>query len=399
MASTNKLPVLVWVVAISTIIACVGGTQFFGYNIAGYAWVVPLFFSFISFLKEKGEICFPYKIWLPWFCVVVGYLIVADTPNALQRSVMLICPLFIGMTVSKYGIAEETLENMALLYKYLAISLYIVILLKTGMFLTGVLPEITGLAPEVMTGALLCTFFAASYAMGEKKVLAWWVGLAAIPVIALTRMGIVASGVSLPGTFAPMKIKKRLALLCLIVLLAVPIFYSERVQQKMFFSGEGMLSEIQLDNPNFRNTGRKFIWDAMAYQIEQHPWFGHGANSSEQFVSMLTGGLTHPHNDWLRLRYDYGYFGTTIFSLCLVFQLLHILKGARYSSKAIKTFLYASASSFVVFTLFMLSDNIILYAAFFGNMQFTMIGLTYAAKEKHCKEETNEQAISRSEGS
>jgi len=292
---------------------------------------------------------------------------------------MMICPLWIGMTVSKYDIGEDGFNGLSELYKYMAMALFIVVILKTGMLLTGALPEITGLAPEVMTSSLLCTLFAASYAQGEKKALSWWVALAAIPVVALTRMGILASGASLPLTFAPMKIGRRLALLGVIIAMAISIFYSERVQNKMFFSGEGLLSEIHWDNPNFRNTGRKFIWDAMSFQIDRQPWFGYGANSSEHFVSALTGGLTHPHNDWLRLRFDYGYFGTVTFGLCLIIQILHILRRTRTSLGHTRTMFYAGASSFIVFILFMFTDNIILYAAFFGNFQFTLLGLAYAA--------------------
>jgi len=375
----QSFPVFVWVIAISTMVACIGGTQFLGYNIAGYAWVVPLFISFIIFLTQQGKIHLPVMIWMPWIFVVIGYLIFAETQNALQRSLMLLCPIFIGMTVSKFDVGEEKLKYFWSLCRHMTISLYIVVIVKTGMIVTGSLPEITGLAPQVMTGVLLCTFFATNYALGEKRAFLWWAALAAIPVIALTRMGIIAAGASLMGTFAPMRIRKRALLIVLIALLVSPIFYSERVQKKMFYSGQGTLSEASFDNPNFRTLGRKFMWEAMEYEIAKKPWFGHGANSSEPFVSMLTGGLTHPHNDWLRLLYEYGYFGAVVFGFCMAGQVLHILRRARYATGKTKTLLYTGASSFIVFVLFMFTDNIILYAAFFGNLQFTTLGLAYAA--------------------
>jgi O-Antigen ligase len=376
----RKLPFLLWVIAISTVVACVGGSRFMGYNISGYAWVVPLVFSVYVFLNAKGRVTFPVKIWAPWIFVVIVYLMVAEAPNALQRSIMLLCPLFIGMTVSKCKVGEETLQRFETLYKYMAISLYVVVIVKTGILSTGVLPEVTGLAPEVMTGALLCTLYAVRYSFGEKKALSWWAALAAIPVVAVTRMGIAAAAVSLPATLAPMRMKKRLAVVALIVCLAIPVFLSERVQSKMFYSGEGTISQVRFGNPNLRTSGRKPIWDAMEDEIAKEPWFGHGANSSEPFVFALTG-LTHPHNDWLRLLYDYGYLGTTIFGFCLSLQVWHLLKSARKSNGRTRTLLYAVASSFIIFVLFMLTDNIILYAAFFGNFQFTMLGLAYASHE------------------
>lgn len=379
----NNLPILVWVVAISTMVACTGGTSFLGYNIAGYAWVVPLFISAIVFFIKRGKISLPVIIWLPWICVVIGFLIFAEAPNALQRSIMLLCPIFIGMTVSKFNVGEEELKNFTSIYKYMAIWLYVIVIFKTGMIVTGSLPEVTGMAPEVMTGALLCTLFAANYAFGEKNALQWWAALAVIPVIALTRMGIIAAGASLPGTFAPIKIGKRVIFIVLIALSVSPIFYSDRVQKKMFYSGEGTLSEARIDNPDFRTSGRKNVWEAMAYEIDKQPWFGHGANSSETFVRMLTGVLTHPHNDWLRLLFDYGYFGVIVFSGCMAVQVVHILRSARHAADKTSTLLYAGASSFIVFVLFMFTDNIILYAAFFGNMQFTILGFAYAAQAEY----------------
>ena len=155
-----------------------------------------------------------------------------------------------------------------------------------------------------------------------------------------------------------------------------------RTQEKMFYSGRGTLSELRLDNPDFATSGRSYMWDMMKPQIESEPLFGHGANASELFVSVLTGGLAHPHNDWLRLLFDYGYLGTLIFAFCLLWQFFHALKRAKNTSGETRLLFYAGASSFLTFILFMFTDNIILYAAFFGNLQFTILGLAYASLEK-----------------
>ena len=64
-----ELPFLVLLVALSTMIACIGGSNFLGYNISGYAWVVPLVVSVFAFLSAKGRVTFPLTIWLPWIIV------------------------------------------------------------------------------------------------------------------------------------------------------------------------------------------------------------------------------------------------------------------------------------------------------------------------------------------
>jgi O-antigen ligase len=371
--------VLLWIVVISTMVACIGGSSFFGYSVSGFAWVVPLGAAVLVYLAKRGTITLPVYIWAPWILMVLIYLLRAETEHAFQRSVMILCPLIIGMAVSGEMITDKVLMTFERAYRLLAIVLCISTMLKTGMHLTGVLPPTSGLAPEVMTGALLCALFATNYMFGLKTDLYWWGALAAIPVIALTRMGIFAAGLSLPLTFAPMRLAKRFVLAAMIFMVGYSIFLSERVQQKTFYSGSGTFQDIRWDNPDVATHGRRYIWDHMQAQIETEPWFGYGANASEAYVVRLTGGLAHPHNDWLRLLYDYGYVGTAIFSLCMLWQVLHLLRTGRRAAGATRSLFFAGASSFLVFSLFMFSDNIILYVAFFGNLQFTIIGLAYAA--------------------
>jgi O-antigen ligase len=148
----------------------------------------------------------------------------------------------------------------------------------------------------------------------------------------------------------------------------------------MFYSGAGTLHDVRLSNPDFLTTGRSRLWDLMIEEIEKKPLLGHGPNASEEFVLSVTWGpLTHPHNDWLRLLYDYGFIGTCIFAFCLVTQVIHLLKKAKGVFGESRILLYAGASSFLPYVLLMFTDNIILYTAFFGNLQFTILGLTYSA--------------------
>jgi O-antigen ligase len=378
-AQRAKLPFIVWVVVISTLIACIGGKGILGYQISAVGWVVPLVVSLLMLAQKPAGIKFPILIWLPWIFLVIIYMIAAKAPNAFQRNVMLLCPLIVGMAVSRFTIKEVELQIFKKLYQYLAIALCMVVVLKSGLLITGTLPKVTGLAAEVMVATLLCGLFASRYGLGERRALTWWFALAAIPFIALTRMGIAAAGLTLPLTFAPLNRFKRILIIVLIGVIELGIFYMPRTQEKMFYSGRGELSELRLDNPNFATSGRSYMWDKMKPQIENEPIFGHGANASEVFVSVLTGGISHPHNDWLRLLFDYGYLGTFIFAFCLLWQFFHVLKRAKSTTGETHLLFYAGASSLLTFVFFMSTDNIILYAAFFGNLQFTILGLAYAS--------------------
>ena len=105
---------------------------------------------------------------------------------------------------------------------------------------------------------------------------------------------------------------------------------------------------------------------------------GHGANATEALLAAKGLKLTHPHNDWLRITYDYGLIGAAIFAFCLFLQLQHLLRSAKSHDNETNKLFLISASSLVVFALFMVTDNILLYASFFGNLQFMIMGIAYS---------------------
>jgi O-antigen ligase len=168
----------------------------------------------------------------------------------------------------------------------------------------------------------------------------------------------------------------------IVALLGLALFYTPRVQEKMFMKGQGTLEDIG-DEKNLETSGRRHMAEVLLLEIAQKPWWGHGANASEELILKLSNGqLTHPHNDWLRFLYDYGIIGAALFLLTTINQVRHLLKKARISEGEIRTFFFAAASSFLPFVLMMFTDNVVLYAAFYGNLQFTIIGLAYAAEKR-----------------
>lgn len=373
------VPFIVWVVVISTFVASASGFSIFGRQIAGWAWVIPLIVSIFVILGRPWRITFPSHIWLPWICFITGYF-AASGFSYLQRNIMLVCPIIVGIAVSKSRMSEVQLRDFLTLNEILLFGVFLTVILKTGLLFTGRLPPVTGLATQSVTATLLCSIFAVEYSISGKKRLFQWILGAVIPVISLTRMAITAAGVTIPFTFASLKIKKRLIFLVIVAILGVGVFYTERFQKKMFYSGEGTISDLRFGNPDLFTAGRSRLWDLMIEEIKEKPLWGHGSNASEEFVlSMTWGTLMHPHNDWLRLLYDYGLIGTCVFAFCLFAQVIHLLKRAKMAFGKSRILLYAGASSFLPFVLLMFTDNVILYATFFGNLQFTIIGLVYAA--------------------
>lgn len=388
MREQKCVPMLVWVVLLTTLISNLIGETILGFQISGLGWVITLVFALFVLLGKSGRPRFPIWIWMPWFVLAVGYLSVADAENAIQRTVMLFTPIAVGAAFSKLQIGVRTLSRIEAILDKFAAAFLVFILINSGLVFTGALPEVTGLAPQATTAAVLGTFFAAKYALGSKSAVIKWTLIAFVPVIALTRTGILATGLTLPLTFGPLAWWKRIVIVICAAIFGLLIFNTERVQNKMFYSGQGTIFDIRYDNPDFQTSGRGFIQEKMEKELEESPWFGYGANASEEFVSDYTEGLKHPHNDYLRLAFDYGYFGMFVFLACMVLQMLHALRAAHRTTGAARLFLIAGAGAFVPFAIFMKTDNIVLYAAFFGNLHFMLLGCGYAALSSS-RSETN----------
>lgn len=372
-------PFLVWVVLIATLTSNFTGETILGFQISGFGWLIPLIVALFVLLRTHEMPRFPFGIWLPWVVLAIGYLVASSAENALQRTIMILTPLVVGMAASKARIGEPTLLRITVLMDKFFIIFLIVILSTSGLSLSGVLPEATGLAPQAITGALLGVFFSAKYSLGSRTGFVQWLFIALVPVIAVTRTAIVATGLTLPLTFGPLSLWKRLVILVCTAIVGFLLFNTDRIQNKMFYSGQGTIFDISFDNPDFETAGRSFMKDMMEEELKNAPWFGFGANASEQFISDITDGLKHPHNDYLRLSFDYGYVGLFVFLSCMTFQMLHALRSSYQTSGSARLFLIVGGGAFIPFALLMATDNIILYAAFFGNLHFMLLGCGYGA--------------------
>lgn len=376
------LPTLIWIVLISIVLTLLfGDRKIGGYTIKGYAWLFPMFFAVLLIMSKGIRDITILKIWSPWIFVITIYQLVNPNPLlSLQYSLMLLCPIVVGFAVSNISISENHITIFLEILEYIAGLFLVTICVKTGLLLTGKLQSHGSSAADVMMASLLCSIFAAQYAMGNKRALIWWVISAAIPIIALTRMAIAVALSTIPLSFAPIKFKFRAMLTIAICAFAITLFYTDRVQQRMFYSGHGSIEDLFWDNPDLKTNARKYMWKSMDQEIKEKPLLGHGSGASRMFILSITEGtLEHPHNDWRRFLYDFGLIGTVVFVMCAVYQMLHLVaRRRRAKNKGYQVILLGGSSSLICTLFFMNSDNVVLYAAFFGNLQFTIFGLVYS---------------------
>ncbi len=360
-----------------------------GVQLSYLGWVVPLVGCGVVILRHTRLVSLPLWLWLPWVLWVVAYLLFAEADNALQRGVMLLTPLVVGAGFSTLRVDAPLIDKFGMwLHRFFWIFIAAAGV-STGLLVTGQLSERSGFAAGAVTASLLAAWYAARYAGGEMRALAYWAVLAAVPVLANTRTGMVAVALTLPLTLAPLSMTKRLIAVAVLVVAGLGVFQMERIQNKMFYSGQGTVSDavtgvldlLKGEEPasqDFATSGRRYVYQALIDGLDEAYWLGHGANTTEA-ISVAFSEVTHPHNDWLRLRYEYGLLGMSLFILTMLGQVGHAIRRLRRMPPEAAIFLWAGAGAFLPMALFMFSDNVILYAAWFGNLQFAMLGLGYAA--------------------
>ena len=360
-----------------------------GVQLSYLGWMVPLLVCGVVVLRHTRLVSFPLWLWAPWVLWVVAYLLLADADNALQRGVMLLTPLAVGAGFSTLRVDAPLIDKFRLWLQRFFWIFVAAAGVSTGLLVSGQLSATSGFAAGAITASLLAAWYAARFAGGDVRALIYWAVLAAVPVLANTRTGMVAVALTLPLTLAPLSMTKRLIAVAVLVVAGMGVFQMERIQNKMFYSGQGTVSDAvtgMLDllkgeepvSQDFATSGRRYVYQALIDGLDEAYWLGHGANTTEA-ISLAFSGIAHPHNDWLRLRYEYGLLGMSLFALTMLGQVGHALRRLRRMPPEAAIFFWVGAGAFLPMALFMFSDNVILYAAWFGNLQFAMLGLGYAA--------------------
>ena len=380
----QQLPVLVWVAFVGTMAASFLIADFLVFNISGLAWSGTLLVALIVLAQRAPNWRFPFKIWLPWFFLLLVYLPESlSSPldprvSPIQRSCQVVTPMIVALALSTYCIPPRLLTKFI---HYFRLFLVLFWFLAIMMNLQAILAlRTTGLAGQAMTGMLGCTFFLCRYFLKRRyNDLVMYVLMATMPILAVTRT-VIAVTLMLPNIIlVPLSLFRRLVIIGVTLLTGVSVFFLPQVQKKMFQSGSGQLNDLSFENEELATSGRAFLWDNLFAYAQNSPWFGHGTGQGESFCYKNTP-VGYPHNDWLLTYADYGVFGVSVYLLCNLWMMWDCWRHARkVRHPTRKLFFYAGASSFIPFMLVMFTDNIMVYASFFGILQYTIIGLAYGS--------------------
>jgi O-antigen ligase len=341
--------------------------------------VIPLLVSIAVLARSVAQAVGSFAAWIPWAAVLSASALLSEHANALHRTLIILTPLLVGIATSTLTVDSTRIAGLRSAIVVFAISAAAIITIKIAM--SDQSDRHLFLAPESATMVLLAWVAVHVWIFYRSKVaIAIWIIAVAVPVISVSRAASLVALCSLVFFLAPVHRRARiLGLLAGLLVGAAAVFTGGFLDKS---GGAGLsLSDIASDPTIIQTSGRTAAWSLLAERIPMSPWVGHGANASQTVLTQHMYFFDHPHNDWLRLLYDYGVLGLSFFLLGGFRQISALLAIPRTAPEVDIAFLsYSAASLFVPYFLLMVTDNVLLYVAYFGNIHFFLIGCAFAAR-------------------
>lgn len=92
--------------------------------------------------------------------------------------------------------------------------------------------------------------------------------------------------------------------------------------RERFLTGD---NAVIINGVSVNTSGRTAIWDVLLSDLNSSPWFGHGAGAAQRAVNAAYPTISHPHSDYLRILYDFGYVGLACFVAGILLLMIRIV--------------------------------------------------------------------------
>ncbi len=345
----------------------------FGFSLRGWAWIIMLMVSVITLLRGN-QVTMPVWIWLPFLIYIFGYNLFDFSFVGVQLSLQYSVSLFVGFAASSIYYSEQAIERIYRIFRSF-MWLFILLCATTyALYSTTPYSAATVMTLTVFAAVFLYSFYAEHRWMG----LAGYLCCLIFPFLMVTRMGIAAMFTVGLAHLANRSFIRKGLIGGGLILIASMAFHSERFQSKSFGKKGGEYSDISIENKDFNTSGRKAIYDVLKPGLTQHPVWGNGPRADLRLLEKKGFLVKEVHNDYLAVRYNYGYAGLAFLLFGFVMQAWFIFRKRHFLTDEPSYRLYAIVLTlFIPFLLLMYSDNVLKYSIFFGNYHFAMIGMLY----------------------
>jgi len=360
-----------------TAATALGGTKlaFAGKQFAGYVWVIQGTLAGLSLaLCTRRRAAFPLVVWLPW---LIWIIVRCDFDDfyCVQRTIMLWAGPLAALSMSAIVVNEQQLSwLLRSLRVIVVISLVIYIMslahaLPSGIWFSG---------SSLMTACLAASALAPNVLLGRRKDILLWLGCLAMCCLSVFRAVIVTCALTLPLTPSPQPMQRRLIAVFMGIVLVLAAFSLPATRQKMLMnSGQDSLRGLAAHPGDVYSSGRFSMWRLYMDEALKQPLLGHGGNASYYFGVDLAG-WEHPHSDYIRVFFDYGLIGVMLLGLPVLHTLVDTYRRVRLAGSVVTRDAWTvSCGGFISMCLLAITDNVLLYVAFFGCLLFGILGAAY----------------------
>ncbi|MDP4270864.1 MAG: hypothetical protein Q8909_12160 [Bacteroidota bacterium] len=346
----------------------------YGFSLRGWAWMIMLIVAVITLLTGK-RITIPLWVWLPFVVYILGYNLFDFSFLGVQLSFQYLVSILVGYAASTLIYTDWVIDK---LYQF---AKQFIVVFFTICFISLLLYQVTPFsASTVMTLTVFASLFLCYY-FNTKN----WIGIIGyvcclfFPVYMVTRTGAVAVLLVAIGHFANRNFIKKGFVIAVIGFLGIAIFNLKAFQEKNFGKVGGSIEDLNYGNKHFNTNGRIYLYSLLTPGLEESPVWGNGPRADLKLLENKGLKVKEVHNDYLAVRYNYGYVGLGLMLFGFIALALLMLYHRNDIQDKFTYWMYTSAMTlFLPFFTLMYTDNILKYSIFFGNFQFAMIGIVFS---------------------
>jgi hypothetical protein len=351
-------------------------TTFAGFNFTGWAWIIMFFYSLLVIIFRSNKISYYPLAFFPWILYIVTYSLFQPSFLGVQLTLQYIAMFLTGMAASTFHYSFPLLKRI---FKFFIGMTLLFILLYL------IIPELDQLSAVLVMNFTFVGILLLSIYFIKKNLISLllYLVLVYIAYVAVTRMAILILLIIPPLHFFPYNIIKRFLIMGMMAFFGLILFQTETIQQKSFFTGTGSLYDISYQNTNFRSSGRSYFYELLEEDLDKNPLFGQGPRADLIKFKKNELEITEAHNDFLSVRYNYGWIGLILLIQGFIFQIFALFRKKQYlNTPAQKIIFYTALTAFIAWIGFMSTDNILKYSTYFGNFHFCAIAIIYSLSYK-----------------
>jgi len=343
-----------------------------GKPLTAFVWMAQAALAGLALaFSTRKKITFPIAVWLPWLFWIVIRCNFTDFV-CVQRTAMLWAGPIAGMGAS---VVISNPDELSWLIRSLRV-IVVICLTIYAMTILHVLPlGVRFSGCSLMTLCLAASLLAPYVLAGNRRDTILWLSCLAMCTLEAFRITIGTCILTLPLTPSRQSPKKRLMAVIVVGFLGIAVLSVPQVRDKMLsYSGHDSLRELVRSPGDTYSSGRFAMWRLYMSEAWERPLLGHGGSTAYAF-GMEIAGWDHPHSDYIRVFFEYGIIGLILLGIPFLYTLLLAYRQIRVTQSAILRDAWTvSCGGFISMALLAVTDNVILYIAFFGCLLFGLFG-------------------------